>query len=292
MTKNIYALLVGIDNYPAPVAPLRGCVNDITTIQEYLQERVNKEGYQLHSLVLKDQDATRQAVINGFKEHLCKAGSEDVALFYYSGHGSQEEAPPEFWHLEPDRLDETLVCWDSRKEGGRDLADKELAYLISKVAQKNPHIAIFMDCCHSGSGTKDPLQETDVRRVPIDQRQRPLDSFIFSLEEVDELSSSRSPEENPTGWNLPKGRHILLAACQDIEEAREYKGDDGKHRGAFSYFLMDTLHKANGNVTYRDLFKRANALIRSKVTAQSPQLEATDLNDLYQPFLGGAIKRK
>jgi hypothetical protein len=28
MTKNLYALLVGIDNYPAPTRALTGCVND------------------------------------------------------------------------------------------------------------------------------------------------------------------------------------------------------------------------------------------------------------------------
>ncbi|NMG21268.1 hypothetical protein DP116_18160 [Brasilonema bromeliae SPC951] len=35
--------------------------------------------------------------------------------------------------------------------------------------------------------------------------------------------------------------------------------------------------------------KRTNALVRSKVTAQSPQIEATVVGGLDQPFLGGAI---
>jgi uncharacterized caspase-like protein len=58
-----------------------------------------------------NEEATCQAIIDGFRRHLCQAGSDDVALFYYSGHGSQEESPPEFWHLEPDRFNETLVCY-------------------------------------------------------------------------------------------------------------------------------------------------------------------------------------
>lgn len=56
----------------------------------------------------------------------------------------------------------------------------------------------------------------------------------------------------------------------------------------FSYFLLDTLKKANGSLTYRDLFKRTHALVRSKVTDQSPQIEATILSELDQPFLGGS----
>lgn len=282
ITRNIYALLVGIDEYVNPVPPLTGCLNDITAVKEYLEGRVAKE--QLHIRTLLNQKATRQAVIDGFRQHLCQAGSEDVAFFYFAGHGSQAEAPQEFWHIEPDRLNETIVCYDSRTLGSWDLADKELAQLIAEVAAKNPHITIVMDCCHSGSGSRISAS----RRAPIDKRQRPIDSFIISKPEAERLSTSRSPESNPSGWNLPGGRYVFLAACRDIEEAKEYPGD-GKRRGAFSYFLMNTLQKANGSLTYRDLFKRTQALITSKVKAQSPQLEATVQADIEQPFLGGAI---
>lgn len=288
MSSNIYALLVGIDNYPSSVSSLKGCVNDVIAVEEYLQGRVNSEGFQLHLRTLKNQEATRQAIIDSFQQHLCQASSNDVAFFYYSGHGSQEEAPPEFWHLEPDRLDETLVCWDSRTEGNWDLADKELAKLIAEVAAKQPHFIVIMDCCHSGSGTRDPLQETGVRRVPMDKRQRPLDSFICSPSEADKLLPSSRSLKTPTGWTLSNKRHILLAACRDNEEAKEYYGNS-QSRGAFCFFLMETLKQVNGSLTYRDLFKRTNALVCSKVTAQSPQLEATNLGDLDQPFLGGAI---
>ncbi|AOW99995.1 caspase [Moorena producens PAL-8-15-08-1] len=292
MTYNIYALLVAIDEYPSPVPSLNGCVNDILGIQEYLQGRVATDGYQLHIRTLLNRDATRQAVVDGFRQHLCQASREDVAFFYYAGHGSQEQAPQEFWAIEPERLDETLVCYDSRTEGGWDLADKELAKLISEVAQKNPHTVIILDCCHSGAGTRGDLEgEIAVRKTSTDKRQRPLESFIFSLSETDKLSAALSPEKNPSGWSFPTGKHIFLAACRDSETAKEFNSN-GQPRGAFSYFLLDTLKKANGSLTYRDLFKRVNALVRSKITAQSPQIEATELSDLDQPFLGGAIANR
>jgi hypothetical protein len=291
MTCNIYALLVGIDEYVSPVPPLRGCVNDIMAIKEYLEGRISKDGYKLHLRTLLNQDATRQAIIEGFQQHLCQASSEDVAFFCYAGHGSQEQAPEEFWVLEPDRLNETLVCYDSRTPEGWDLADKELAKLIALVAAKNPHMTIILDCCHSGSGTRDTYGEA-VRLAPVDRRKRPLDSFIVSLKEAEALSStSRSLEANSTGWNFSRGKHIFLAACRDRETAKEYNGD-GQQRGAFSYFLIDTLKKANGSLSYRDLFKRVNAVVRAKVTSQSPQIEATVLSDLDQPFLKNAIAQR
>lgn len=287
MTNQIYALLVGIDNYPDPNHRLEGCVNDITAIEEYLNERFDKQEYQLHLQTLRDEQANREAVINGFRNHLGQAGQDDVVLFYYSGHGSQELAPEEFWHLEPDHLDETLVCYDSRTENGWDLADKELAKLIAEIAENEPHITIILDCCHSGSGTKDPMQETKERRFPTDKRKRPLDSFIFKLEELEKLSdTSRDPEKHPTGWKIPTGRHVLLAACRDHETAKEYRS---QQRGYFSYFLMDTLSKTKGKLTYRDLFARTNAIVRSESIDQSPQLEVNHSEDGDKFFLDGAI---
>lgn len=295
MLRNIYALLVGIDKYPSPIHQLDGCVNDINAIEKYLNERIERQNYQPHIVKLPNEKATRQAVIDNFEQHLSKAGRNDVALFYYSGHGSQESAPPEFWHLELDRMDETLVCWDSRTSDW-DLADKELAYLIAQVAKNNPHIIIILDCCHSGSGTRDIVPEKGVRHAPADRRSRSLEDFIFPLQDLEEIqigAVSKSTVDETSGWNLPQGRHILLSGCRDSELASEYAGN-GEQRGAFSYFLLDSLQKNNGSLTYRELFKRTSALVRSRIKDQSPQLEATLQEDLELPFLGseGAIARR
>jgi hypothetical protein len=181
MPRIVYAFLVGIDIYPAPVYPLRGCVNDINRVETLLRARSTAQGDQLEVAKLTDAGATREALIAGFRSHLRRTGSEDVALFYYSGHGSQAPSPPEFWHLEPDRLDETLVCWDSRLPGKWDLADKDLAQLIQEVADQGPHIAVILDCCHSGSGTRAlSEEEVRVRRISVDDRIRPLHTFLVT----------------------------------------------------------------------------------------------------------------
>lgn len=57
-------------------------------------------------------------------------------------------------------------------------------------------------------------------------------------------------------------------------------------RGVFSYFLQETLMKAKGSLTYRDLFNETKSLVVSKVSYQTPQLEALQEN-INQPFLGG-----
>jgi len=286
MSRTIYAFMVGIDDYPPGIPALRGCANDVDAFEAYLEDRVDKQaGAVLKVKTLKNAAATRQALIDQFRAHFESAREGDVALFYYSGHGSQEQAPAEFWKLEPDHLDETLVCHDSRNEGCWDLADKELAKLIAQVAARGPHVAVVLDCCHSGSGTRNlEMEETAVRRAPTDLRRRPIGSFIVTAEEA-----ARGVGKGRSGWSAARGKHVLFAACRDNEEAKEYYGE-GKHRGAFSFFLNDALRTASGTPTYRELFSRAYALVSSQVKNQSPQLEAVEGAELNAFFLDGVVK--
>ena len=298
MTHHLYALLVGINEYDrrSPVSSLQGCTNDVKAMKAYLESQAGDKT-QLHTRVLLDEQATRQAVIDGFQEHLQQAKAGDSVLFYYAGHGSQNRAPEEFWPIMPSRLNETLVCYDSRVSGSWDLADKELSNLIAEVSEQNPHITIVLDCCHSGSGTRGEKSVTPApvfakRRAPIDERDRPADSFLLSIAELaqaEKSAATRSLDAGEAGWHLPQGRHVLMAACRDTEEASEYKAH-GEPCGAFSHFLLDTLQKTNSPLTYRDLFNATSAKIRANVSAQAPQLEASQLEDLEQPFLGGLVE--
>lgn len=289
MPRKLYALLVGIDRYKPPVPPLGGCCNDIDAFAAYLKGQAEAAGSAGLSLkVLKDKQATHAAIVAGFRKHLAKAKKGDVALFYYAGHGSQEQSPPEFWHLEPDLLDETLVCHDSREPGKFDLADKELAALIDEVAEGGAHVAVILDCCHSGSGTRNLVDRAvRVRRAPTDTRVRRVGDFDLTETQLRRLMESKPKAGAASAW--PVGRHLLLAACRDDQEASEYSGD-GEPRGAFSFFLGDTLRKATGPLTYRDVFARTDALLRTQVTSQCPQMEATSPEDLDALFLDGAIR--
>jgi Caspase domain len=285
MTRNIYALLVGIDEYPQGITSLQGCVNDINAIESYLMTRINAQTYQLHPKKLLNQEATRQAMIDGFENHLCQAGSDDIAFFYYCGHGSQEPAPEEFLPIAPDLQLETLVCYDSRLHGGFDLADKELAYLLAKVAQKNPQIVLIADSCHSGSSFRDTEPPAGVRQTSGSQNARAMEDFIFS-DAMGEVADRLTPQQEPpkrSGWQFSTGDHILFSGCLDSELAKEYVA---KKRGAFSYFLLDTLESATGSLTYREVFDRTKALVRARFHDQSPQLEATQPEFWEQPFLG------
>lgn len=286
--KKLYALLVGIDDYPLPVSKLSGCVNDIEEVEKLVGELSQDGRFDPSVLTLKDAQSTRAAIVDGFRKHLSKAGPGDAALFYYCGHGSQAAAPSELWSIEPDRLNETLVCYDSRQQGGWDLADKELALLVAEVAQSGTHLVCILDCCHSGSGTREGIDDGLVeRRAATDLRARPLASFLdgqFARQCVTD------PQLSPSGWiTLPAGRHVLLAACRSDETAKEIK-ESGRSHGAFTAALLTALREYGGEITYRDLLKRAEAQVRMNVLRQVPQIEANHQEDVWRVFLGDAGK--
>ncbi len=265
----LYALLVGIDAYQLPLRALTGCRNDVAAMQEFLTGRIPTERLSLKVLV--DQEATRQGIIDAFRAHFKQAGPSDTALFYYAGHGSQELTPDLYRDLEPDGLDETLIAYDSRLPDGSgwDLADKELRVLIAEAAERGPHVVVILDSCHSGGATRE-AEDAVVRQVPRTYRKRPAETFWFASAKDVEL-----PKETgeTSSWDiLPSGRHVLLAACQDHETAKEYDAPNGR-RGAFSYFLVKTLEQLGGDARYRDVHKRVQALVCNARDNQLPQAE-------------------
>ncbi|HMB74347.1 MAG TPA: caspase family protein, partial [Gammaproteobacteria bacterium] len=94
MSGNIYALLVGINDYAAPVGKLTGCLNDVDQFHDYLKDSFDSNALRIE--VLKDADATRTNIIAQFRSHLGKATADDVVVFQYCGHGAQSRSSKAF----------------------------------------------------------------------------------------------------------------------------------------------------------------------------------------------------
>lgn len=275
---NLFALLVGINDYQqngkTAVPNLTGCVNDINSFEAYLKKRFPEANRKIVKLL--EGDATYENVVNNFgPAHLAQAGAGDIVVFAYSGHGSRELAAPEFAQYFPEGMMETLVLADSRWPDRFDLADKELAVLIDRVAQKGAHVAVIMDCCHSGSGTRN------------------LDDF--SLGRTRQASDRTQPRQlahylgghfaqHPKDFHLPASRHVLLAACDKKEKAHETRNS----RGLFSTILMGVLNEPHyqQGISYTQLFTEIRLRAARKTSAQHPQIETYGYFNGLQGFLG------
>lgn len=276
--KQIYALVVGIDDYPEK--PLNGCVNDAHAWKDYLEEWAGREG-RLHLEMLVNGAATREAIVSTFRSHLGRAGEGDTALFCFSGHGSEERAPLPWALEEPGGVSETLLAVDSRVEGGLDIADKELAVLIAEVARGGAHVVVVLDSCHSGTATRDPGEVGQVRRMaPSKTWQRPEGTYWFEGD-----ASVPAELDSAGGWRvLPVGRHVLLAACEDWQVAREYIVG-GKTRGLFTWSLLGALGRLGAELSYKELFKQVQARVSGIVPSQTPAADG----DLTGRLFDGAV---
>ena len=278
MPNKVYALLVGVNDYGPDIESLDGCVNDVDLFHEYLNRHIGPAALAVE--VLKNNDATRANIISRFRSHLGQARSGDVAVFQFCGHGARWASNAAFRESFPDGKDEGLVCSDSRRPGGYDLADKELAVLIAEVAGNEAHVAVLFDCCHSGSGTREVKAARGLKPRLTHEvtTERPLDTYLDGY--YSRLRDARQP------LFVPTARHILLAACERGQLAQETPG-----HGLFTSTLVDMLEKSGGELSYADLFVRCRAAVRSRAFDQDPQFEAYDRFDAGAGFLGRPLAR-
>ncbi|MCG8572471.1 MAG: caspase family protein [Spirochaetes bacterium] len=271
----LYALLVGINDYLNPeIPPLQGCIHDVNSMKNFLERHIGEEKTRIQMLL--NQDAIYANLIAGFREHLIQAEQGDLVLFYYSGHGTQVGSAPEFEKYFPGGKDEALVCHDSLAEDGFTLTDKELAVLVSEIAEKKAEIVLIMDCCHSGSLTRaikqDKKQQVRVRFTSSHNKQRTLESYLYGYFKKRQLDS------------IPRSQHLLMAGCEKTQTAKELNMD-GQPSGIFTKTLIKILSLVNGQISYSDLFTQCRAQVKTIVMDQDPQFEKFEHFDPHKLFL-------
>jgi hypothetical protein len=295
MSKTLYALLVGIDQYQY-IPNLGGCKADIQKVSNYLQESAQSSGFTYLPHTVFDDQATRAGLIQAFETHLiAQAKKGDIAMIYYSGHGAQEEAGELFKDSEHDGKLEGWVCHDTGKDQETTeplLVDKELRYLLHRLAQAEPDIIFISDSCHSNDNTRSAQfsgadePEKLVRRTGITLPARPYEKFLFAKDIPQAAFAGK-----PLSEVIPQGRAVSVAACESWEFAYETNGG-----GIFTHFLLETLKQSRGPLSYYDLQSRVRMQIRNRLPglSQIPRVAAVPghQDDLFREFLNGAVKNR
>ncbi len=295
MTTNLYALLIGNDCYLPNKLPdggsfgsLKGCVRDITLVEEYLKNSYNLKDENLLKLTstndpnnpnqpLEDSSLwpSYKNMIAKFQQITEMAQPNDRVYIHYSGHGGR--TPTNYPDLKGDQgVDETLVPNDLGMEEGQYLRDLELAELLQNMVKKGLIVTVVLDSCHSGGASRDEEnQDYDVRGLNIiDTTPRPTESLVASPEKLMQTwENLTAGGRNVTAAGLlpqPKG-YTLLAACQDNQSAYETTFEGQRH-GAMTYWLINSLKKLGSEITYQSLHNRLLANINSDNNKQTPML--------------------
>lgn len=254
------ALCVGINDYPE--RPLAGCVADSRMWGQVLESLGFRVTY------LSDQDATRNAMVAALEELVGATGPGDVAVFQYSGHGSQvadEDGD------ETDAFDEVFVPVDYHT--GALLLDDDLAEVLGQLPSGGL-LTLMMDCCHSGTNSR--FAPAMRPMVTDDERVRflPLSAEVQAAHRA--LAARRGyARKSAVEKSMPGVVHF--AACQDNEFAWESAG-----QGDFTAAAAPLLRTA---VSRRDSNQAFMQAVRTAVTARGRQ------HPLLMPTIGGLERR-
>jgi len=199
--QRVFAVMVGVSDYP-------GDHNDLPFTDEdaiKLEEELARQGVlNPASIVLTNAQATRASVTAAFREVAAQAGPDDLFIFFFSGHGVQEDSD------DPAELDgrrELLSLHDG------DLSDDELAALFETVDARLALLVI--DACYSGGFARDIIT-------------RPGIMGVFSSEE--DLTSAVADKFQAGGYLS----HFLRTG---LEGAADENGDNLVTAGELSTYL-------------------------------------------------------
>jgi metacaspase-1 len=259
------ALLVGVNKYNLPGADLQGCVNDVTNVRDVL---LKYYGFAVRDIrVLVDSRATKKAVLSRLNWLVKDAKSGDRLLFHFSGHGSQirDRDGDEL----KDHLDE-IICPHDLDWDGTYLVDDDLKTIFSMLPAK-VHLEVLLDCCHSGTATREVLASLSPQTPGLSHtiRQRflnpPIDILCRQLDEDDLPIKQILKATNP-------GNHALFSGCRDNQTSADAY-INGSYNGAFTYYFCRHIRDIQGVITRADLLKRLRASLRHEGFDQVPQLE-------------------
>jgi hypothetical protein len=245
------AICIGINNYPGIFNDLNGCVNDARDWSALLQ------GLGFDVSLMLDSQATRQNVKAALRGLVGAMNAGDIAVFTYSGHGTQVV---DFGSDEGDAYDEAICLYDGN------VIDDELRILLEGL-HRQATLVVISDSCFSGSVTRIAGEKAIPRFIP------PTVSMAGR--------TARRPFLLPEAI-MPE---ILITGCSDSEYSYDAEFN-GRPNGAMTALALSVIQQ-NPNATYREFHTGLRALLPSEDYPQSPQLEGADANKdrkLFEPL--------
>ncbi|KAI0030581.1 caspase domain-containing protein [Vararia minispora EC-137] len=279
----VHALLIGIDRYSSDEFPkLGGAVSDMQRVKDFLVDDLSVPESCVK--VLKNEGATRQAIIQAFQE-LASSDNNirkgDPILIYFAGHGSTVTAPPN-WTSDPEI--QVLIPYDGHSDGEvatNVIPDRKFGSLLRDLANaKGDNITVILDCCHSTSGTRStdsPQFDDDKgffpRGVELKRANNPKADVALAPVYRDEVQRKPEDGEGSRGivtsgkfLNASMRSHVLLAACGENQSAFEKHGS-----GLFTTaLLMHFKTRGIGSHTYAEIIVALGGLAKGR---QTPQCE-------------------
>lgn len=279
------ALVIAIGQY----APLNGkgwrtisSVNDTALILPSLRnQKFKKENTQL---LINDQ-ATIDGIRSSFDNLLASVKPKDIVVIHISAHGEQILDDN---NDEQDGLDESIVAFDAispkystdyEQDVKKYFRDDELGLYIDKIraaAGKDGEVLVFMDNCHSGSGTRaiETYRGGEAPFVPKKPVQTASKETTVSIDKY-----SNSTDLAP---------FIVISASRADELNAEIKLNNIGF-GSLSYAISKAFDNLSPSSTYLGFYTHVQAVMSEVVPKQHPVIEG---NAMSRKLWGGDFMLK
>lgn len=276
------ALVVAIGEYkdhgPGKSWSSISSINDTA----YILPALRRQGFarQNTRLLLNDQ-ATMSGIRSAFEGLVQDAGVGDVVTIHISAHGAQIEDDN---GDEIDGLDETIVCYDAQlppRTATTDFEtlqqdyfrDDEFGDYMQRLRKKlgaTGDIVVFMDNCHSGSGTRG----TAIVRGGAP----PLVSSRF------DAGRHRTQDEGVFQEPVARGgvdnlaSYVVISASRAEELNYETRDEEGRGVGTLTLAVSKALENLTSGTTYRNFYAQVQAVVNQRAVRQNPVVEGTGLD--------------
>ncbi|KAK9239944.1 caspase domain-containing protein [Lipomyces kononenkoae] len=293
------ALLIGI-NYIGQRNQLKGCINDVKNVSNFLVQRY---GYRYEDMVILSDDQmnqrsipTKANMIDAMQWLVRNAQPNDSLFFHYSGHGGQT---PDLDGDEEDGYDEVIYPVDYQTAGH--LVDDDMHDIMVRPLQPGVRLTAIFDSCHSGTAldlpyiysTQGVLKEPNLAKeagmgllsafgaYSRGDLVGAISSIATVVKGATSGGGSRAAEVTRRTKTSPADV-IMFSGCKDSQTSAD-SFENGMATGAMSYAFMEVLSYAPQQ-SYLTLLQHMRHLIAPKYS-QKPQLSASHPIDTNLQFI-------
>jgi len=285
------ALIIAIGDYPTDSTgwPRISSINDIELVKSALL-------YQKFTdiAIIQDKQATKQGIVNAIKKLESNLKPGDIAIIHFSCHGQQIQ---DYNKDEIDSLDEAIVPYDAPVDklhasnigftgdykNENHFTDDEFGDLMDEIRLKlgpNGDLVVFIDACHSGTGTRGEAKVRGGFPAFVSKDYIPMSSkdnkevFLFQNE------------------NNPALAHYVVYTASRAEELNREISFNKNGFGSLSWAMSKALKECANGSSYRGLFAQIQSSMFEMVPSQHPTIEGDVDRELFkgkvvaqQPYL-------
>jgi len=204
----LWVMSVGVSRYANSELNLQFANADAIAMAETLSTAAKRGPYrEVRTLVLTDEQVTRQSIIEGLSRFLGQAGPDDVALLFVAGHGVRDLASGSYYFLPNPATADTLL--------GDGLRMSDFDEMLRIVRRNVRSVIVMLDTCHAGA-----LGIPSKRMVSADE----MAAQMTTGEGFFLLAATRPGEESKEQSSLAHGA-FTYAMLEGLRGSADADGD-------------------------------------------------------------------